>query len=96
MENWPFDDPVNLAVITVRPIVFLEHPILRVSHDHDGVWQFLEWDTPREQDAMVVSLLNMVNRDPSIRELSDLPRGWRAFRRRGDDSWNREPNSADD
>ena len=78
-------------MITVRPILELGHYILRVSHDDDGYWQFLEWDTPPDEDAKVVSLSYMVSRDPTLRMLSDLPRGWQAFRRRGpDEPWSSE------
>jgi len=94
MDQWPFADPKNLAVITVRPIVEGGHPVLRVSHDgDDGCWQFLEWDTPDEKDAMVVSLYGMVVRDPSLKALADLPRGWRALRRSPTEPWQREAKS---
>ncbi len=91
MDEWPFADPKNLAVITVRQIVQDAQPILRVSHDSDdGGWQFLEWGTPCEEDAMIVSLYSIVVRDPSLKELADLPFGWRALRRNPDEPWHRE------
>ena len=91
MDEWPFADPKNLAVITVRQIVQEAHPILRVSHDSDdGGWQFLEWETPNEEDAMVVSFSSMVVRDPSLKDLADLPLGWHALRRSPNDPWYRQ------
>jgi hypothetical protein len=94
VDEWPFADPKNLAVITVRPIVQDGHPVLRLSHDSDdGGWQFLEWGTPQEEDAMVVSLYSMVVRDSSLKELADLPLGWRALRPSPRHPWVREPDT---
>ena len=92
-SSWPFRDPENVAVFTVRGIVRDGHPILRVAHDvEDGAWQFLEWDTPEEKDAMILAFSEIVELDPTVRELADLPLGWRAIRRNGHDPWHREPN----
>jgi hypothetical protein len=33
--------------------------------------------TDDEGDARVISMRNALNRDPSLRELADLPPGWR-------------------
>lgn len=96
MDEWLFADPKNVAVITVRQIIEQRHPVLHVAHNHDdGCWQFLEWDTPREEDAMVVTLHEMVTRDPSIKELADLPLGWHAFRRTHEEPWFRAPDAAE-
>ncbi len=96
-DDWPFEDPKNVATFTVRQIVKEGHPILRVTHDgEDGAWQFLEWDTPREEDAMIVGLGTITRIDPSILELADLPYGWRAIRRTKADPWHREPNPNDE
>ena len=91
-DDWPFADARNAAVITVRQIVHNGEPILRVSHDKDdGCWQFLEWETPEEEDAMVVALETIVALDPSVKELADLPLRWRAFRREFGGQWYRKP-----
>jgi hypothetical protein len=38
--TWPFDQPPNCAVLTLRSIVFGGAPILYVSHDADDHgWQ---------------------------------------------------------
>jgi hypothetical protein len=80
-------------VIVLRQIVHGGSPILYVCHDiEDHGWQFLGWDDFDEEDAMVVSLASMLERDPSIREVADLPPGWHAFRRTPEEPWTREPN----
>ena len=41
-DEWPFESPRNLAVITLDRIMDGRNPILYVSHDEDdGGWQFL-------------------------------------------------------
>jgi hypothetical protein len=77
---WPFAEPRNVAVVTVRQ-VFSGAPILLVTHDtEDGIWQFLPGVTFSVSDAMVVALEEVVEQDPSLLSLADLPGGWRAER----------------
>jgi len=74
MIDWPFADPRNVAVVTVKNIMNGVAPILRVTHDlDDGAWQFLEWVTPDIDDAAIMSLEEMTISDPIILELVDLP-----------------------
>ncbi|AGN70618.1 hypothetical protein B2K_38890 [Paenibacillus mucilaginosus K02] len=54
-----------------------ESPILYVTHDEDdGMWQFLDGGETKEEEARLLSLKEMVNIDPSLIQLSDLPLGW--------------------
>ena len=90
MDDWPFEDPENVAVMTVRQIIDDGRPILRVSHDvDDGMWQFLTGGTVRMDDALVVSLRSVYRLDPSIGELADLPLGWTAERSAPEVPWER-------
>jgi hypothetical protein len=80
-QNWPFDEPTNVAVFSIRQIVFGKQPILHVTHDSDdGSWQFLGTETPSESDLVIVGLEEICNLDPSIKDLADLPTGWEAWR----------------
>lgn len=73
--NWPFDDPPNVATITVRQIVDDSEPILLVTRDaDDGGWQFLTGEAFDVSDGMVVSLRSIYQRDRTIAELADLGR----------------------
>ena len=91
-ENWPFDDPPNVAVITTRYVTEQGSPILLVSHDEeDGGWQFLPSGPVLEEDARVVALRKIWQLDPSIAELADLPLGWQASRNTPLDPWRRNP-----
>jgi hypothetical protein len=94
-SDWLFADPPNVATLTTRKV--LEgYPILLVTHDlDDGAWQFLCGTTNDDADGRVVGLGTIVDQDPSVIELADLPRGWRAWRRSPEDSWQRELRSSD-
>ena len=90
LGDWPFEDPENLAVITLGRIMDGRNPILYVTHDEDdGGWQFLDGGDVTEDDAMVVSLGNVVDHDETIRELADLPIGWHAVRDKAGGPWQR-------
>ena len=85
--RWPFADPGSLAVITLKRIVYEGAPVLLVTHDADGTWQFLDADEANERDAAVAALDEMVALDPTLRELAALPRGYYAVRQRPEDPW---------
>ena len=79
MKDWPFSNPPNFMTITTRPVVDRGRPILLVTREaDDGTWQFLTGDAFHFADAMVVTPDSMILRDPSLRELADLPLGWQA------------------
>jgi hypothetical protein len=95
-NDWPFDDPRNFATITTREIMCDNDWIALVSHDaDDGAWQFfgLEGAPPIDQ-AMVVGLDELFEKDSSIAEVADLPLGWRAWRESPDAPWHRTPNDS--
>lgn len=90
-DEWPFADPKNVAVFTTIQVLRFRQPILYVSHDdEDGAWQF---HTGAQQvspgDALIVALSKMVEHDPSICQLADLPCGWFAERDSGASPWRR-------
>jgi hypothetical protein len=91
-DEWPFDQPRNCAVFTVRQILDRSQPVLHVTHDFDDHgWQFLAWETPKSEDAKIVALEEIINFDPSLLLLADLPPGWHAWRRIVGDPWTRKP-----
>ncbi|HWE95810.1 MAG TPA: hypothetical protein VG269_17730 [Tepidisphaeraceae bacterium] len=93
---WPFDQPRNCAVFTLRPIVFAGAPILHVTHDEeDHGWQFLGLEDADVGQAAMVSLGEIVGLDPSVLELSDLPPGWHAWRESKSSPWRRARRTED-
>ena len=90
--DWPFAEPPGTLVITTRQVIERGLPILLVTHDvDDGAWQFLHGDNAKEQDARIVRLDEILARDPSVRALAGLLRGWQASRRSPDASWEQAP-----
>jgi hypothetical protein len=94
-DDWPFDDPPNVAVVTTRDVTEDKVPILFVSHDRDdGAWQFLTGGPVLEENAQVVALRRIWLLDPSVGQLADLPMGWQAFRSSPLDPWRKRPQGA--
>jgi hypothetical protein len=93
--DWPFDQPPNCLVFTLRSIIFGGKPILRVTHDEDDHgWQFLGLDDAKMTDAAVVCLSEIVEFDPSVLLVADMPPGWYALRFSVDSPWHRCPKPA--
>jgi hypothetical protein len=93
MEPWPFRDPRNLATFTTWRVIRKADPILTVFHNaDDGSWQFLNTiggQAPDFDDAAIVALEEIVQLDPSVALLADLPRGWHAWRESPEAEWKR-------
>ena len=90
MDKWPFDEPENVATLTLQQIIYDGQPILHVTHDaDDGMWQFLTGERVKMADAMIVLLREIYNIDPTIGELADLPLGWIAQRSAPGEKWRR-------
>lgn len=88
--KWLFDEPRDVAVFTTTYVIHEQHTITYVSHDdEDGAWQFHSDDESDIEDALIVSLEEIVGRDPSIQELNDLPEGWYAVREDEHAAWER-------
>jgi len=90
-DKWPFTEPENVAVFTTTQVLRLGQPVLHVSHDaEDGAWQFHTGAKQvSKKDVMLIALSEMVELDPSICELADLPCGWFADRESIGSPWSR-------
>jgi hypothetical protein len=90
-REWPFDQPPNCAVFTVRTILEEDAPILYVSHDADDHgWQFLGKERARTKNARIVSFQEIVELDDSLLALGNLPPGAHAWRNTREAAWNIE------
>ena len=88
--NWPFADPENFGVFCCQDVFERSKPILRVAHDHDGDWQFLDGEAREENEKpRLVCFEHVVAWDSAIRDLHDLPRGWCAERESLAEEWHR-------
>ncbi|MCM1133274.1 MAG: hypothetical protein NC340_07350 [Ruminococcus flavefaciens] len=86
-KGCPFHDSPDTAVITCCHIIEDGEPILYVSHDDDGMWQFLCGKDHELDDARVVSLLDIFSKDNSVGLLSELPQGRFAERHNAHSKW---------
>lgn len=91
MKSLPFNEDQALGVITTAAVLG-GAPILMVSHDEDdGGWQFLCGTTNDPNDGRIVHLYEIVEMDPTVAEVADMPVGWVAFRDSPNGRWIREP-----
>lgn len=88
--SWPFPDAVNTASFTTRHVLDGSKPVVEVYHDHDGDWQFLCGTTTDVADLKLVCMGCMLERDPSLADLADLPFGWSATRDGQGGRWTRD------
>jgi len=98
--DWPFpDDPHTTSYLT-KSVNEGEEPVTYVSHDaEDGAWQFLGDKMSEGGGPVVVCLHHPIDKDPTLRELHDLPLGWYAVRDHVGASWQRfeqEPEADDE
>ena len=87
-----FESPGDPLVFSSQKVMFEGWPVLLVSHEEDGAWQFVNgWgDTEGVEEVARVHVEHVLERDPSIAPLADLPLGWRAWRIAPDAEWQRE------
>lgn len=91
--EWPFTDPQDVAAICCIHVL-QDRPVLRVTHDEDdGGWQILCGGTHTDSDAKLVCLGCMVQREPALLQLSQLPLGWCANRESPASPWQIAENS---
>ena len=90
-DRWPFDQARNCATMTMRQVLERKEPILLVSHDEDDHgWQFIGTSDASVVDGRVVCLEEMVELDPTVLEVADLPPGWQAVREAVGAPWTRQ------
>ena len=84
-------DAITRAAMQELASEVLSHrSVLLVTHDHDGDWQVLCGTTNEPEDGRIVCFGCAYQRNRSIAELADLPRGWRAWREDANAPWTRE------
>lgn len=88
-SSWPFADPPNVAVFTSKSIIEGRDWVHYVSHDEeDGAWQFHPYGGfATVAESAIVGLGTMLEIDPSLAALAELPLGWYAWRDVRDGEW---------
>jgi hypothetical protein len=70
-------------------------PVLLVAHDEDGDWQFVCGEVHEGSIPRVVGIDHIIEHDPSLEALRDLPVGWEAERQSIGAPWIRTKHQAD-
>ena len=77
----------NKSAITTKYVVNNNSIIVSVFYDEDGDWQFLGEEEVSEEDAIVVSIQEMIDIDKSLVNLPDLKEGESAYRNNKESIW---------
>ena len=86
--EWSFDQARNVATVTTRQVMREKFPILSVVHyAEDDSWAFTCGTTNKSEDLMLVGMGEVVDLDPTLKEISDLPPGWSATRKSVKNNW---------
>jgi len=78
-----------MAEFTCRNVWEKHEPVLMVVHDSDGDWQLLCDGDEHDQVDEIVTLhaAHLIERDPSLQFISDLPLGMEANRESLESPW---------
>lgn len=97
-KNWPFRAAVDAVTFSTAKVAREGFPVLQVSHDHHGDWQFLDATTDQPGECVLLCLGCVFETDATLAAISDLPPGWSAYRGElgGDwERWERLPEEED-
>jgi len=90
VSEWPFDESRNTLVVTQRAVITEHRTILAVVRSAaDGQWMFLADENPAIDVVVTLTLEEMMNIDQTIKEVADLPPGWKAVRHGPGQTWQR-------
>jgi hypothetical protein len=86
-----FQKPASAVVVTQWAVVNKGLPILAAFHYEAGdQWVFLTDVNPTVDVQVSVTLEDLLRTDDTLKELSDLPAGWKATRERKGGPWTRQ------
>ncbi len=80
MSEWRFDQAPNVAAVTCRNVIDGAPILVVVHYSDDHSWAFLDGLGFQASDALVVAMQEIVELDPTISSIADLPPGWVARR----------------
>ncbi len=82
--------PLDIAVTTTQEIANGKAPIVYATRDKLGL-QLLDADPIEGREPVAMAKADLLERDPSLKEVVDLPVGWHAWREGPDGPWQRAP-----
>lgn len=92
--GWSFADSVFTIAASTESVLAGESPILSARRDVDmALWHFHDGLPRSFKDAQVVTLWHVLQLDPTVGELANLPPGWVAERDAVGEPWRRRPHA---
>jgi len=86
--NFRFTESENTACFTCDHVLNRERPILHVTRDEDGDWQFMCGQNDHtEANAKIISLKQVTEIDQSVNDLFEMPLGVGADRASVNEKW---------
>lgn len=87
--DWPFPDPISTAAFCTGKVAREDFDVLRVAHDFNGDWQFLDGTTDEPGECVMLCLGCIFENHADMAAIADLPRGWGACRDVSGAEWER-------
>jgi hypothetical protein len=95
--DWKFEDDPHTNAYLSETVNTGTEPISYVSRDaDDGAWQFLGDSMSDGGGPVLVCLHHPIDKDPTLKELADLPVGWYAERSEVGAAWIRSKQGKDE
>ena len=85
--DWRFREPEHTCVFASVRVTRGGFPVLMVIHRDDGDWVFSCGTTDADEHAVQACLGCVVDRDPTLARVAELPRGHLAFRETAAHPW---------
>lgn len=86
--KWSWNDTRDYLVTTTKSISDKRMPILRVRHKANvGAWTFDSDSSLLNEIPVALPKSEIIELDPTIRNVLDLPLGWEAIRKNKDSRW---------
>ena len=83
-----WENPLDPVVITTEEIANGHSPILIVYHEEGhGGWQLYDGSDLFNKQPFVLPKDEALILDPTLKEVTDLPVGWKAIRKNKDSKW---------
>lgn len=85
--DWPFSVPISTATFCTGKVAREDFDVLRVAHDLNGDWQFLDGITDEPGECVMLCLGCIFEKHADMAAIADLPRGWGACREVAGAEW---------
>lgn len=94
-KHGAWDDPVDIAALTLPEVAARKNPVLLVIHDLGvgeglGGWLFLDGQEMAGRKPTGIAKVDLLRMDSTLAEVTDLPVGWQASREARGKPWKRE------